>query len=48
MAVNGNERKELKIILDETGLPERNWKNEIATKMNKIATKKNFQEITGK
>ena len=32
-------RRELK-ILDETGLPEKNWKKEIATKMDKIATKK--------
>ena len=32
-------RRELK-ILDETGLPEKNWKNIIAMKMNEIATKK--------
>ena len=36
-------RRELK-ILDETGLPEKNWKNEIATKMDEIATKK---KLTG-
>ena len=30
-------------ILDETGLPERNWKNKIATKMNEIATKKKLR-----
>ena len=35
-------RRELK-ILDKTGLPEKNWKNEIATKMNKIATKKKLE-----
>ena len=31
--------KELK-ILDETELPEKNWKNENVTKMDEIATKK--------
>ena len=32
-------RRELK-ILDETRLPEKNWKSENVTKMDKIATKK--------
>ena len=30
-------------ILDETGLPEKNWKNEISTKMDEIATKKKLR-----
>ena len=35
-------RRELK-ILDETGLPEKNWKNENVTKMDEIATKKKLR-----
>ena len=39
---NGNGKQRIgKKILDETVLPEKNWKNEIVTKMD-------FQKITGK